>query len=68
MGRSSYKDIDLKIEHDGERYEVSASSSCGGDATETFAADELKLDLGLTLSNEPNETNDRHLIPLTSGL
>jgi hypothetical protein len=65
MGRSHYKDIDLKIEPDGGRYEISASSSCGGDATETFAADELKLDPAL-LSNEPNETTDRHLIPLTT--
>lgn len=67
MGRSNYKDIDLKIERDGERYEVSASSSCGGDETETFAADELKLDPELMLSDESDEIKSRHLVPLNSS-
>src|SRR5438270_6454965 len=64
MERINYKEIDVKIERDGERYEVSAYSSCGGDATETFAADQLDFDLVPT--NEPHETNDRHLVPISN--
>jgi CHAT domain/SIR2-like domain len=67
MARTNYRDIDLEIRPDGAGYEVRASSNCGGDGREAFAANELKLDPEITISNESNEAVDRHLIPLTSS-
>jgi len=64
MARINYKEIDVKIERDGKRYEVSATSDCGGNVSEKFAAAELDFDFVLT--DEPKETTDRHLLPLSN--
>jgi hypothetical protein len=62
MERIVYKEFDLKIEADNynNRYEVSASSSCGGDARETFTLDELKDFDFASSSNDQTETTERH--------
>lgn len=68
MARIVYEKFDLKIEADDDnnRYKVSASSSCGGDAIANFTLDELNFDDSASLHDQ-TETTERHAILISNS-